>query len=182
MQAKERAEDAMSETEITTETTEPEVVEETQEAPELGDAGEKALKAEREARRAAEKSARDAKKATADALARVKEFEDRDKTETQKAAERIAALEQALAEKDSVISAKDREAERAKIAAAKGVPANLVTGNTPEEMEASAEAALDWAGTGRKPIGALRSGASANNSADPKEKAAQAIRSLSANR
>lgn len=171
----------MSETENTTETTETEV-EETQEAPELGDAGEKALKAEREARRNAEKQAREAKKAAADALAQVKEFQDRDKTEAQKAAERIAELENALAEKDTVIASKDRETERAKIAATKGVPANLVTGDTPEEMEASAEAALEWAGTGRKPIGALRSGASASNSADPKEKAAQAIRSLSHNR
>lgn len=171
----------MSETESTTETTQPEPEEQQQEL-DLGDAGKKAIDAEREARKTAEKQAREAKKATEAALARVKEFEDRDKTETQKAAERIAELEKALADKDTVIASKDREAERAKIAADKGVPANLVTGDTLEEMEASAEAALDWAGTGRKPIGALRSGASASNSADPKEKAAQAIRSLSANR
>lgn len=167
----------MPETENTTETTEPEG-EEVQEPSELGDAGEKALKAEREARRAAEKQTREAKKAATDALARVKEFEDRDKTETQKAADRIAELEKALADKDSVISSKDREVQRANIAATKGVPANLVTGDTLEEMEASAEAALEWRGTERKPIGALRSGASASNSADPKEKAAQALRSM----
>ncbi len=165
----------MPETDDTTETPDTEPVDQ---HDDLGDAGKKAIDAEREARKTAEKDAREAKKAVAAALLKVKEYEDRDKSETQKAAERIAELEKALADKDTVIAAKDKAAVRAKVAETKGVPANLVTGDTPEEMEASAEAALEWAGTGRKPIGALRSGASASNSADPKEKAAAAIRSM----
>lgn len=52
----------------------------------LGEGGEKALKAEREARRAAEK-------ANADIAARLKEYEDRDKTEAERQADRLAALE-----------------------------------------------------------------------------------------
>lgn len=52
----------------------------------LGENGEKALKAERDARKAAEKS-------NADLLAKIKEFEDRDKTESERQADRLAALE-----------------------------------------------------------------------------------------
>lgn len=53
---------------------------------ELGDSGKRALQEERKARRDAEKSAADMK-------ARLQEFEDRDKTELQKAIERAEAAE-----------------------------------------------------------------------------------------
>lgn len=159
----------------------PEPSEETQDDAqqlELGDGGEKALKAERDARRTAEKQLREARKAASDALAQVKQFEDANKSETQKALDQIAELKKALTDKDTVIAAKDRETQRATVAAAKGVPANLVTGDTPEDMEASAEAALEWRGTERKPIGALRSGASAGPAKDAKERAAEALRAM----
>lgn len=54
----------------------------------LGDAGKKALRAEREARKAAEKKA-------ADALAKVKEYEDAQKTELERAIERAEQAEKA---------------------------------------------------------------------------------------
>jgi len=57
----------------------------------LGEAGKKALQREREARKAAERAA-------AEAAAKVKEFEDRDKTEQQRALERAEAAEKAAAE------------------------------------------------------------------------------------
>ena len=97
----------------------------------LGDAGKKALDAERREKRAAEKRA-------ADLEARLKEFEDRDKTEAQKLAEaRDAAERRAL------------DAERAnlryRVAVAKQLPPELVDrlrGDTEEEMAADADALL----------------------------------------
>jgi hypothetical protein len=56
------------------------------EAKPLGENGEKALKAERDARKAAEK-------ANADLAARLQAFEDRDKTEAERQADRLANLE-----------------------------------------------------------------------------------------
>jgi hypothetical protein len=98
----------------------------------LGEGGLKALNAEREARAAAEKAAKDA-------LARVKEFEDRDKSEAQKQQE---ALEQAQRELAELTVAKTR----AEVAAAKGVPAVLLNGSTQEELEASADALIAFKG------------------------------------
>lgn len=98
----------------------------------LGEGGLKALNAEREARAAAEKAAKDA-------LARVKEFEDRDKSEAQKQQE---ALERAQKELAELTVAKTR----AEVAAAKGVPAALLNGSTQEELEASADALIAFKG------------------------------------
>lgn len=56
----------------------------------LGEGGKVALQREREAREAAEKTARDLTK-------RLKAYEDKDKSESEKATERIAQLEQDLA-------------------------------------------------------------------------------------
>lgn len=98
----------------------------------LGEAGIAALKSEREARKAAEK-------ATADALARVKEFEDRDKTEAQKQADRLAEFERENAELKVAKT-------RAEVAAAKGVPAALLTGSTQAELEAAADALIAFKG------------------------------------
>lgn len=68
----------------------------------LGENGEKALKAERDARKAAEK-------ANAEIAARLKEYEDRDKTEAERQADRLANLEK---------SNKELAADRARYEAA----------------------------------------------------------------
>ncbi len=94
----------------------------------LGDPGKKALAAERSARRAAEKAA-------ADALAKVKEFEDRDKTELEKLTDQIS---KAKAEADQARA----EALRLKVAAESGLPADLhefLVGNDEEELRAKAQ-------------------------------------------
>lgn len=98
----------------------------------LGAPGLAALKSEREAKAAAEKRA-------ADAEARIKEFEDAQKTEAEKQAERIAAIER---ENVELRSAKTR----AEVAATKGVPADLLTGSTQAELEASADALIAFKG------------------------------------
>jgi len=98
----------------------------------LGAPGLKALQTEREARAAAEK-------ANADLAAKVKAFEDRDKTEAEKAAERLAASEKAAA--DAQI-----ELARYKVAAEKGVDAELLTGNDEAAMRTAADKLLAWRG------------------------------------
>lgn len=99
----------------------------------LGAPGLAALKSEREAKAAAEKRA-------AEAEARIKEFEDAQKSEAEKQAERIAQIERENAELKSAKT-------RAEVAAAKGVPAVLLTGSTQEEFEASADALIAFKGT-----------------------------------
>lgn len=113
--------------------TEPVEAEGAKPAEPLGEAGIAALKSEREARKAAEKAA-------AEAQARIKEFEDRDKSEAQKQAEALAEAQARLAE---LTVAKTR----AEVAAAKGVPASLLSGSTQEELEASADALIAFKGT-----------------------------------
>ncbi|KQW07652.1 hypothetical protein ASC66_01235 [Leifsonia sp. Root4] len=112
----------------------------TPDAEPLGAPGLAALKSEREAKAAAEKRA-------AAAEARVKEFEDRDKSESEKQAERLAEFERENAE---LRSAKTRS----EVAAAKGVPAALLTGSTQEELEASANALVAFRGEPAKPSAA----------------------------
>lgn len=147
----------------------------------LGDAGQKALAKEREARKSAEQAYKESQKSIADLTAKVKEFEDRDKGEAQKAAERIAELEKALADKDSALVAKDREATRAAVAADKGVPLKLVTGSTREEMEAAADAAIEWRGKPNLRQQGPRSGAGAPpDGSSLKSQAAAAIRAMRA--
>jgi hypothetical protein len=97
---------------------------ETVDAP-LGAPGLAALQAERDAHAAAVK--------------RLKEYEDRDKTETQKLAERAEAAEKRAAELET-------RSVRAEVAAAKGVPANLLSGSTQAELEASADALIAFRG------------------------------------
>ena len=99
---------------------------------ELGDAGKKALDAERRDKRAAEKRA-------ADLEARLKEFEDRDKTESTRAIERAEAAEKAAA-------AAEARALRLEIASEKGLTpaqAKRLVGETREELEADATELLD---------------------------------------
>lgn len=99
---------------------------------ELGDAGKKALDAERREKRAAEKRA-------ADLEARLKEFEDRDKTESTRAIERAEAAEKAAA-------AAEARALRLEIAAENGLTAaqaKRLVGETREELEADAKELLE---------------------------------------
>lgn len=69
--------------------------------------------------------------------ARLDELEEQNKTEAQRAAERLAAAEKRAAELEL-------KATRAEVAAAKGVPADLLTGSTAEELEASADALIKF--------------------------------------
>lgn len=98
----------------------------------LGEPGLAALKSERAARAAAEQ-------ATKEALAKVKAFEDAQKTDAEKQAERLAEFERENAELKSAKT-------RAEVAAAKGVPASLLSGSTQDELEASADALLAFKG------------------------------------
>lgn len=83
-----------------------------QEAPELGEAGQKAIKAEREARRTAEKSA-------AELAARLKEIEDAQLSDLERAKQE--------AETNAAELAKLREDNiRQRVALDKGVPTDLI--------------------------------------------------------
>lgn len=107
---------------------------------ELGDAGKKALEAERREKRAAEKRAKELE-------ARLREFEDRDKTEAQKLAERAEAAEAALAALES-------NALRSEVALEKGLTpsqAKRLIGSTREELEADADELLKDIGTTNGP-------------------------------
>ena len=75
-------------------------------------------------------------KAKADKLA---EIEEANKSEAERTAERLAAAEKRAAELEA-------KALRAEVAAAKGVPAGLLTGSTQEELEASADALIEFRG------------------------------------
>ena len=107
----------------------------------LGAAGEAALKAERERARKAERELKAAS-------AKLKEIEDRDKTELQKATERAAAAEKALADATA-------QTLRFQVAAEKGLPAGLAArlhGSDAKELAADADkllALLAGAGGGK---------------------------------
>lgn len=115
-----------------TDTAENDNATETPATGELGDAGKKALDAERREKRAAEKRA-------ADLEARLKEFEDRDKTESTRAIERAEAAEKAAA-------AAEARALRLEVASEKGLTpaqAKRLVGESREELEADANELLD---------------------------------------
>ncbi|PMC76401.1 DUF4355 domain-containing protein [Brachybacterium sp. UMB0905] len=98
----------------------------------LGEPGLKALRAERQ--RAAQM-----KKRAEDAEARLKDIEDAEKTELQRAQERIAELEQTT---KAYEAEKTRAQLRASVLASKNVPsewADFVTGDTEDEMNAVAD-------------------------------------------
>lgn len=78
------------------EPTTPPVTEPTAQPAELGDPGKKALAEERAARKAAEKE-------RSELAARLKEIEDRDKTEAQKLTDRVAAAEKTASDKASEV-------------------------------------------------------------------------------
>lgn len=80
-----------------------------------------------------------AAKANEGAAQRLAEIEEAQKTEAQKAQERLEAAEKRAAELEL-------KATRAEVANVKGVPANLLSGSTQEELEASADALLAFRG------------------------------------
>lgn len=98
----------------------------------LGPNGEKALASERDARKAAEK-------ANADLTARLKNFEDRDKTELQKLTEARDTAEQAA--KSSAL-----ELLRYRVAADTNVDPDLLAGTDEETMRAHASRLIAWRG------------------------------------
>lgn len=95
--------------------------------PELGEGGVKALNAEREARKAAEKAANEL-------AAKVKEFEDRDKSESEK-------LQAQLSELAERATKAERESARLAVIAKHQIPADyhdLIRGDSEDELEATA--------------------------------------------
>jgi hypothetical protein len=102
-----------------------------QQQPELGDAGKKALQEER-------RKAKEAAKERDALAARLKEYEDREKTEQQRLAEAQQAAERRAAEAEL-------RATRLEVAAAKGLTAaqaKRLVGTTREELEADADEIL----------------------------------------
>lgn len=98
----------------------------------LGDAGKAALQKEREARKAADKELRDLR-------ARVQQFEDAKKTDEQRTADRIEALQ-----KDAAKALRYEAAEKS------GLPLSLsqrLNGSTLEELMADAEQLKQLVGT-----------------------------------
>lgn len=74
------------------------------------------------------------------AAGKLAEIEESQKTEAQRAEERLAAAEKRAAELEI-------KAERAEVAAEKGVPVALLTGSTRDELEAAADALIEFKGT-----------------------------------
>lgn len=91
----------------------------TQGDPELGDAGKAALAAER-------KRANDAEKALRDAAAKLKQIEDADKTELEKAQNRIAELESSNAALTNESASKDLTILKLNTGIEEGLPKNLI--------------------------------------------------------
>lgn len=99
----------------------------------LGDAGKRALDAERAQRTAAERQARELK-------ARLDEIE----------AANLSDLEKAQRERDALaqqLQTAQQDAARSRVALEKGIPSELLSGATPEEMTASADRLIAWRGT-----------------------------------
>lgn len=86
----------------------------------------------------------DRAKANKSAAEKLAEIEEASKTADQKAAERLE-----LAEKRAVEL--EQKADRAEVAAEKGVPIGLIHGSNRAEMEASAEALIAYRGTPTTP-------------------------------
>lgn len=96
----------------------------------LGEKGVRALQAEREARKAAEKQAREA-------VAALQQIQDEGKTEAEKQADRLAAVEAQLAAV---------EAEKRLLAMSNetGIPPSVLAGPTQEGLEAYAKVLQEW--------------------------------------
>jgi len=78
------------------------------------------------------------------AAEKLAEIEEASKSAEQKAAERLAAAESKAAELEL-------KADRAEVAAEKGVPVSLISGSNRAEMEASADALIAFKGTTSTP-------------------------------
>ena len=78
-------------------------------------------------------------KANEGAAQRLAEIEEAQKTEAQKAQERLDAAEKRASELEL-------KAMRAEVAATKGVPVGLLSGGSQEELEASADALIEFRG------------------------------------
>ena len=102
-------------------------------AEKLGEPGKAALNAERKARR-------DAEKALAAMQAKVAEFEQRDMSEAEKQAAKLTQLQQENARLQA-------DMLKAQVAAAKGVPADLLAGATEDDLNAAADRLLAFRGT-----------------------------------
>lgn len=145
----------------------------------LGDAGKKALAEERKARRALEKQLKELGTSNSELQKRLKDFEDRDKSEIDKA---IEAANAAAGERDAFRSESEslkKLLERQKISAREGLDPELwdrVQGNTTEEIEADVKKLVEKFSTPKRG-GALRSGASAPDGGSGKRGAA-ALRGL----
>lgn len=100
----------------------------------LGDAGKAALAAER-------KRANDAEKQARDAQARIKELEEKDATEIEKATRRIAELESANQTLTTDLQSRDRTILRLNTGIDEGLPKNLILrlqGDDEEALKADA--------------------------------------------
>jgi hypothetical protein len=129
------------------ESTETQETTEQQGDPDLGDAGKRALDAERKRAKAAEKE-RDA------LTARLKEVDDRDKTEQQKASDRADAAEKRAADLEMRLL-------RSEVAAAKGLTpgqARRLQGETQRELEKDADDLLEEFGTNNRGPGSADGG------------------------
>ena len=112
--------------------------------PPVPDKVETDWQAEAEKWKAHSRKHEDAEKANADKAKRFDEFEESQKTEQQRLADRAATAEAKVVEIEA-------RALRAEVAAAKGIPAALLSGSTQEELEASADALLAFRGEKPKP-------------------------------
>lgn len=120
------------------------------------------------------------------AKARLQEIEDAGKSEQQRLNEQLAEKDRLLAEREAALAQAQMSSLRATVAADKGVPAGSLTGSTKEELEASADQLIAWRDAAKPPTrkaptsGGLKSGASSggDSSADPKERAAAAVRAF----
>jgi predicted nucleic acid-binding Zn-ribbon protein len=116
----------------------------------LGPAGEKALEEWKTRAKAAEAEAKAAKALRA----QLQEYQDKDKSELQKATDRAAAAEKAAAETQ-------RDLLRHKVGIAKQLPAELVgrlQGDTEDEMQADASRLADLIKQNTRPQGDLDQG------------------------
>lgn len=134
--------------------------------------GEKDWQGEAEKWKALARKHEGTARANADAAKRLAEIEDANKTEQQKLAERAANAEQ-QAEQARV------ELIRYKVAAEKGVPADLIVGATEDELTAAADRLLAFRGGAPKPPAPdLKQGVRGSApAADPNEMFRQFIRS-----
>lgn len=115
--------------------------------------------------------------------AKFDDLEAANKSELQKLSERAEAAEKRA-------TAAERAAERQSVAAAKGVPATSLMGDTREELEASADELIAWRDKNAPPPpkkvttatsgGGLKSGATGNGDAalSPKALAAERLRQM----